>query len=68
MNKSGTGKGDRAEPDVDGEDSPLKDEVTEVLGRKLRAHYQGLVEEPLPDKFTRLLAELGKAKTEKDRE
>lgn len=68
MNNSGTGKDGRIEADGDGEQPDLKDEVTEALGRKLRAHYQGLVEQPLPDKFAKLLAELGKSKTEEDRE
>lgn len=67
MSNSGTGKVGRRKA-AESEESDLKDEVTETLGRKLRAHYQGLVEQPLPDKFTKLLAELGKDETEKDRE
>jgi len=67
MTKSGTGKVGRHGA-AESEEPELKDEVTEALGRKLRAHYQGLVEQPLPDKFTKLLAELGKENAEKDRE
>lgn len=61
MSNQKTGKGGPHEPEADVEDGPeMKDEVREFLGKKLRAHYQGLVEQPLPDKFTKLLSELSK--------
>ena len=68
MSKDGAGRNGAIGPGQDdggkgvGDEGPeMKDEVRDFLGKKLRAHYQGLVEQPLPDKFTRLLAELSKS-------
>ncbi len=36
----------------------LGPQVSQALGDALRAHYQSLAEEPLPDRFLVLLAEL----------
>ena len=65
MSDEKDGKGGQLEPEAEGaEGLEMKDEVRDFLGKKLRAHYQGLVQEPLPDKFTKLLAELSKRNDE----
>ncbi len=41
-----------------GANSALTRAVNETIGRRLEAHYRALAAEPLPDRFTVLLAEL----------
>lgn len=48
-NEQGTAKQDAAE---------LHPDVQERLGAKLRETYNGVVSEPLPERFTRLLEQL----------
>lgn len=65
MSDEKAGKDGQLQPETEGGDGPhMRDEVRDFLGRKLRAHYQGMVEQPLPDKFTKLLAELSKKSDE----
>lgn len=40
------------------DEAQLDDRVVETIGRALRAHYDDLVDAPLPDRFFELLAEL----------
>ena len=47
------------------EGSTLKPEVGEEIARHLRQLYGQHLSEPLPDKFTSLLAKLSKADTQK---
>lgn len=49
-------KEDGGEPRKDGPRVDAK--IRSHLGKKLKAAYQTLVEEPVPDKFVRLLDEL----------
>jgi Anti-sigma factor NepR len=37
---------------------PLHPRIQDVIGRSLKAHYDDLVNAPVPDKFLALLAEL----------
>ena len=39
-------------------DAALDPKALEAIGRALKAHYDDLVEAPLPDKFAELLARL----------
>lgn len=50
---SGSGSGSEAE-------SGLTAEAQSQIGRQLRRAYQELLEEPLPDRFSKLLSELAK--------
>ena len=45
----------------DAEKRELPPEAQDAIGRKLRAHYGELVEQPLPDKFRDLLEQLAKS-------
>lgn len=54
------GSGGSAEPEAG-----LTPEAQSQIGRQLRKAYQELLEEPLPDRFSKLLQEL--AKRERDR-
>jgi hypothetical protein len=38
--------------------APLDPAINATIGRRLEAHYRALAEEPLPDRFIVLLAEL----------
>jgi len=40
-------------------DPGLDAKAMEAIGRALRAHYDDLVKEPLPDRFNELIARLG---------
>jgi hypothetical protein len=40
---------------------PLTKELQEHIGGKLRAAYGQLMQEPVPDRFTQLLKQLGEA-------
>ncbi len=54
--------GSPKEPDPDGsvgaDRPPIDERIQEVIGRSLRAHYDALLGEAVPDKFLVLLAEL----------
>ena len=50
----GAGSPPPAAPDV------LSPEIQGVLGRELRRSYMSLVDEPLPDRFSKLLDQLAK--------
>ena len=44
--------------DSDFADVHLSDAVQETIGRSLKAHYDDIAKEPVPDKFLVLLAQL----------
>lgn len=61
MSDDKAGKDGQLQPEKERAGGPeMHDEVRDFLGKKLRSHYQGLVDQPLPEKFTKLLAELSK--------
>ncbi len=51
MNSTKPGQPDEASPDT---------KVLDAIGRALKAHYDDLVSEPVPDRFLDLLADLEK--------
>jgi len=58
--QTGTGPNpsERAGPQVDSR-------IQHEIGKHLRAHYDGIVNEPVPDKFMELLAKLEQSVTRK---
>ncbi len=56
----GAGRSAIAKSDVsrDSGGAQLDPIVNDTIGRRLRAHYKALAEEPLPDRFLVLLAQL----------
>lgn len=49
---------DDGERDEDGKPVVLDPRIQEAIGRSLKAHYDDLVQEPIPDRLLVLLAEL----------
>lgn len=49
---------DDDEKDEDGKPTVLDPRIQEAIGRSLKAHYDDLVREPIPDRLLVLLAEL----------
>lgn len=49
---------DDDEKDEDGKPIVLDPRIQEAIGRSLKAHYDDLVREPIPDRLLVLLAEL----------
>lgn len=44
---------------------PLKPDITDLIGQRLRQFYEGVVDQPVPDRFLQLLDELDRASTTK---
>jgi hypothetical protein len=49
---------DNADVPRDAQDTRLNSKLQEAIGRSLKAHYDELVQAPIPDKFLELLARL----------
>jgi hypothetical protein len=43
---------------ADGRDGRLNAKLQDAIGRSLKAHYDDLIQAPIPDKFVELLARL----------
>ena len=66
--RDSSGKGKAAEDEAPQTVRPALDQkVQDAIGRSLKAHYDDLVNAPIPDKFLALLAEL-EAKEVKSRD
>ncbi|WP_439574033.1 NepR family anti-sigma factor [Phreatobacter sp.] len=49
---------DDPEKDDDGKPAVIDPRIQDAIGRSLKAHYDDLVKEPIPDRLLVLLAEL----------
>jgi MoxR-like ATPase len=63
MNPGGPREGDAPKPQVDESapgvpEIPLSEAAQETIGRSLRAYYEDIAKEPIPDRFLALLAQL----------
>lgn len=56
--KAADNRGDRKSVDPAHRDRRLPDKTTQRIGDELKSFYDGLVSEPLPDRFVQLLQEL----------
>ena len=64
-----TKNGARKKADMTGEDAPpemtlqpaVQPQIQDHIGRQLRAIYEDLLSQPVPDRFTELLARLDRA-------
>jgi hypothetical protein len=45
---------------------PLDPKIQDLIGRSLKAHYDDLINAPIPDKFLSLLAELEAKEQKRD--
>lgn len=63
MNGAGTTMTNQGGPGDDDSEAVLDPRVQESIGRSLKAHYDDLINAPIPDRFLVLLAQLEASET-----